>query len=101
MITPLEVFSPLLLDGLDDLALGLFNDSRLDGVVFRRDVRVSLDGVILGAEFLDLVQFDDIAQVDITEAIQDNDIVLGDQVRSVLNLGDSIVAVLAAKQVDE
>lgn len=78
VITSLEVLSPLLLDGLDDLALRLLNDCGLDRVVFGGDVGLSFDSVILGSEFFDLVQLDNISQFNILEAIQDNDVVLGD-----------------------
>jgi len=55
VIAPLEMLSPLFLDGLDNLALGLFNDCGLDRIVFGGDVGLSFDSVILGAEFLDLI----------------------------------------------
>jgi hypothetical protein len=96
----LEMLSPLLLKSLDNLALGLFNDRGLDGKVFRGDVGLSLDRIIFRAQFLDLIQFNHIAQLNILESIQYNNIVLGNQVRTVLDLGHGVVSKLITKEVD-
>lgn len=47
MVTSLEMLSPLLLEGLDNFALGLFNDRGLDGVILGRDIGSTLDSVVL------------------------------------------------------
>lgn len=92
--------STLLLELDFHAALGVLDDSRVDLDTGRVDGRVAAEGVLAGAELVDLVELEDVTDLDVADVRDGEEVAGSKNILFAYDIGDDVLGGLRANELE-